>query len=128
MLCIVSYTYILLFLAILFKENQALPVCSDRPNTFLSPLLNGSVGSECMNVPVNAQPSSDGLSWSCVDGTVGAYGLKKYNLPCTSYSYSSALGNAQPCDPYASGGLSGDYNTFGWCVSCQIAGNCPWMV
>ena len=102
--------------------------CSSSPTQFFSPPLNGSTttsGSSCIPVPVNAAPTANGLGWSCVDGTVGTYGLKKYNLPCSAYSFSSTLGNAAPCSPYASAGLSEGYSTFGWCVNCQTAGNCP---
>jgi hypothetical protein len=108
----------------IFTVVEAAVPCSDRPNTFFSPAFNGSTGG-CMPVPVNAAPTADGLAWACVDGSVGTYGLRKYNLPCTAYSFSSTLGNAAPCSPYASAGLSEGYNTYGWCVSCQIAGNCP---
>ena len=108
---------------ILTVVEAAVP-CSDRPNTFFSPAFNGSTGG-CMPVPVNAAPTADGLAWACVDGSVGTYGLRKYNLPCTAYSFSSTLGNAAVCSPYASAGLSEGYTTLGWCVSCQIAGNCP---
>jgi hypothetical protein len=101
--------------------------CSSSPTQFFSPPLNGSISSSsgCIPVPVNAVPTANGLGWSCVDGTVGTYGLKKYNLPCSAYSFSSTLGNAAACAPYASPGLSEGYNTFGWCVSCQITGTCP---
>ena len=79
----------------------------------------------CIPVPVNAVPTANGLAWRCVDGTVGTYGLRKYNLPCSAYTFSSTLNNVAPCSPYASAGISEGYNTFGWCVSCQITGNCP---
>lgn len=98
------------------------PCCNDTRNTFFMPSFHTSA---CVPVPVNAVRSAEGLAWSCVDGTVGTYGLRKYNLPCSSYSFSSTLGNAAPCSPYASASLSEGYTSFGWCVSCQIAGNCP---
>lgn len=98
------------------------PCCNDPRNTFFMPSFNASV---CVPVPMNAVLMTHRLGWSCVEGTVGRYGLRKYNLPCTSYSFSSTLGNAAPCAPYASASLSEGYTSFGWCVSCQIAGNCP---
>ena len=109
-------------LAMLMASTYCNPLCNDGGNTFFMPSLNGSA---CVPVPINAVRSADGLGWSCVDGTAGTYGLRKYNLPCSSYSFSSTLGNAAPCSPYASAGLSEGYTSFGWCVSCQIAGNCP---
>jgi hypothetical protein len=100
-------------------KPQEIEVCSG--NTFYSPTTG-----QCIPLPSSdATPAYNGLGWTCVDGTVGTYGLKKYNLPCSAYTFSSTLNNAPPCSPYASAGLSEGYNTFGWCVSCQIAGNCP---
>lgn len=119
---------------ILWLSKEIIPIqivgatvnpCSASPNTFFNPLQQQGGSSTCVPVPTNAAPTADGLGWACVDGTVGTYGLRKYNLPCTSYSFSSTLGNAAPCAPYASPGLSEGYTTYGWCVSCQINGNCP---
>ena len=96
------------------------------PSTFYMPPLNSTPGaSSCQPVPLNAIPTASGLAWQCLDGTVGSYGMRKYNLPCSAYSFSGTWTSSLPCGQYASATLSEGYTNYGWCVSCQTPGNCP---
>lgn len=96
-------------------------------NTFYMPPLNGnaSTGPSCVPLPKNALPISTGMAWKCADGTVGTYAMRKYNLPCSAYSFSSSLLSSPTCGQYAAATLSEGYANAGWCVSCLAPGNCP---
>ena len=95
-------------------------------NTFYLPSLNSTpTANFCQTVPVNAAPTSSGIAWQCLDGTVGTYGMRKYNLPCSAYTFSSTLTSMSSCGQYASSVLAEGYTNYGWCVSCQTPGNCP---
>ena len=95
-------------------------------NTFFMPSLNGSAHrGVCVPVPQNAVPVRSGMRWKCGDGTIGTHSMRKYNLPCTAYSFSSSLLSSPICGPNAAATLSEGYTNIGWCVSCQVPGNCP---
>jgi len=94
-------------------------------NTFYLQSLNSTPSaSPCQTVPPNSAPSPSGLAWQCVDGTVGTYGMQKYNLPCSAYTFSGTWTSTSPCGQYASATLSEGYTNYGWCVNCPSPGSC----
>jgi hypothetical protein len=86
----------------------------------------------CLPVPPNAISPANSKTWSCGDGSIGTYGLRRIETSCSNYTFSNTLNDNPPCSAFASGGPhegtnnpSATSGNAGWCVSCRIPGNCP---
>ena len=115
--------FIIIFMSSLAERVGAI---SCAVNTF------AVTDSLCLPVPPNAYSAANSKTWSCADGSVGTYGIRRIERACSNYTFSSSLNNNPPCSAFASGSPhegtnnpSATAGNVGWCVSCSVAGNCP---